>query len=246
MIKNDENGSKNNLSLFMSNHKELVISVSVTVLFGFFLAFGIMQTINFNNAISMYEIEVYNNHQLSEQLEVEKATIAQLEKSIEEKALEVSRSAKYAETLKSQMDLQVTEWRDRYEQASFEDSHVKWVMRLHDMDGSLFVPYDMDRDLVDFLLKHFQAWYSGDVETYSSTVSLELQREVMLGYISSAAENDYHQAKIKFMDGRYDPRGGYINVTVLEQKDIDGETSITVWPTYITNIDGEWFVYDYN
>jgi len=249
---NNINIKENKLNKFIAIHKKAFLISSCAIFLIAVLVFCIIQTLNYNKTLSLFLNEVEENQQLSERLELETITMAELEQLVESKNQEVIRNKEKWDLEKVKLESEIAEWQDRYYEASFEYSHIRWAMRLHDMDGPLYVPADMDRDLIDFVIKHYQAWYTGDVETYKSTVSLEWQPELMSYYIEMAEENDYYRVEVKFIKAnydkleRYDSWGGFIYVTVLEQEHAGSEPSIKDWPTHIVLNDGKWFVRDYH
>ena len=164
---------KKKLCKFILLHRKVFMIIATAIFLCVVLAFSAAQTFNYREILSLYENEVEVNKQLNEQLELKEAHITQLEQLAE-------RTDQKAIRDKERWTAEIEEWEDRYNRASFEHNHVHYAMRLYDMDGPLFVPADMDQKMLDFLLKHFRAWYTGDVETYKTTVSLEFQPEVIV------------------------------------------------------------------
>ena len=145
-MSNDSNKSKNEnmLYAFILSHKKVVVVISAVVCFGIVLAFCAAQTRNYHKTLSLYNDESGKNLQLGEQLGQNESTIAFLEELIE------TNRQVMVEIVEKQV-AEIAEWQDLYYKASYEDSHVKYALRLYDMDGPLFVPSDIEQGLIDFL-----------------------------------------------------------------------------------------------
>ena len=230
---------KDKLYKLISIHKKGVFILSASIFFAAALVICALQTLNYHETKALYVREVEKNQQLNEYLELGASTIARLESHMEKRNQEAKEN-------EDKWAAEIAECRELYFKASFEDSHVKYAMRLYDMDGPLFVPAHIDKGLADFIVKHFTAMYTGDVETYKSTVSpTTWSHEYLMGRLLTVAENEYYRAEVKFIN-EWNDTWWNLSVTVLEQEFEDSEPRINVWPVILAHTDGKWFVNDYH
>jgi len=160
------------------------------------------------------------------------------------KTQELSVKLKSLETDNSQLEMQMKIITLRTE-AQVQECEDKFIhLGLYDTGAPLIVSADIEREFIDFIVKHFNAMYSGDVETYKETLSPEVwQSDYMMEKVLRFVDETYYHAEVKIIPyfGH-----GYIPIYILVQKDEDSEPEIQVYNTGIYYTDGEVGVYDYD
>jgi cell division protein FtsB len=234
----------------IKKRSQLILIILAVIFLCTFIFLYYMQTQNYNNTLALYEDEFEKNQLLNAQLDAEAATVKRLSAQLDAEAATIKLLNEQTQSLVITVTKQIAEiaeWREKYFMASYEAGHVNWVMRLNVFGEPLYVPFEMDNDLVNLIKKHFNAWYSGDEETYKSTVILREPDDIMQHYVSLVAENDYYRAEVKFIAVLISyPTSVYSHITVLVQEDEDSESSLVVWPAYISLFDEGWRIWDFH
>jgi len=126
------------------------------------------------------------------------------------------------------------------------------------MGTPIVVHESVTREDIDFVVRHFQALYAGDVGTFLETITRDRRRHVevtddngldwgyirMLEWLRYRGEVRYYRVEVKVIP---ELRHGFVPISVLVQRYPNSPPFMReYWTGFVRRDDGSWRVYIYD
>ena len=134
-------------------------------------------------------------------------------------------------------------------------SAMEWFFGIHEMGTPIVIHESVTREDIDLVVRHFQALYTGDVETYLETITRDGRRHVevtddnslgwgytrMLEWLRRRGEVGYYRVEVKVIP---ELRHGFVPISVLVQRYPDSPPFMReYWTGFVQRDDGSWRIY---
>ncbi len=224
------------ISNLKANKLLVVILFVILLIYGISASSTIMQQ---KKELNIYSESIKSKTNENEKLQIE----------VEKYRAQYSSLSKQLETQQLDYDARISHLTDAINESNGYDNNLS--LNNMNIESPTLVDSRLDKELVNMIIRHFEALYNGDLDSYKTTLASPEYE-----YLTSKVKSVKEPAKVKIISTNIEDNsyfedfnqtgGQFIPVEVLTSDSETGEVKRDFYNVGVTKQSGDWLVYDYD